>query len=154
MCIRDRAYRALARRWHPDRFMQGPERDWANDKMAEINAAYRECLDGSGRAASDERADSERLKQIEQMIDDGKYLDVYKRQLLDRRVEDGLGARGIFAFIKGVEAGVLAFQFDVHDDGSLFPRRYLCEDVYKRQPFLSASCFMSALFLLPIPRWR
>ena len=68
------AYRALARGWHPDRFMQGPERDWANDKMAEINAAYRECLDGSGRAASDERADSERLKQIEQMIDDGKYL--------------------------------------------------------------------------------
>ena len=48
-------------------------------------------------------------------------------QLLDRRVEDGLGVRGIFAFRKGVEVGVLSFQFDVHDDGSLFPRRYLCE---------------------------
>ena len=48
-------------------------------------------------------------------------------QLLDRRVEDGLGARGIFAFRKGVEAGVLAFQFDVHDDGRLLPRRYLGE---------------------------
>lgn len=23
------AYRALARRWHPDRFLEGPERDWA-----------------------------------------------------------------------------------------------------------------------------
>ena len=23
------AYRALARRWHPDRFMEGPEREWA-----------------------------------------------------------------------------------------------------------------------------
>ena len=28
------AYRNLARRWHPDRFMAGPERDWANEKMA------------------------------------------------------------------------------------------------------------------------
>ena len=41
------AYRDLARRWHPDRFMAGPERDWANEKMAQINAAYRSCLDGA-----------------------------------------------------------------------------------------------------------
>lgn len=75
------AYRALARRWHPDRFMQGPERDWANDKMAQINAAYRECLDGLGGAAHAQRADSERLSQIEQMIDDGKYL-VARRMLM------------------------------------------------------------------------
>lgn len=39
------AYRALARRWHPDRFMAGPEREWANAHMTEINAAYRECMD-------------------------------------------------------------------------------------------------------------
>ena len=25
------AYRALARRWHPDRFAPGPERDWAGE---------------------------------------------------------------------------------------------------------------------------
>lgn len=37
------AYRKLARRWHPDRFMAGPEREWANARMTEINAAYREC---------------------------------------------------------------------------------------------------------------
>ena len=47
------AYRNLARRWHPDRFMPGPERDWANEKMAAINAAYRAC--------------------IQALIDDGKY---------------------------------------------------------------------------------
>lgn len=35
------AYRALARRWHPDRFAEGPERDWAGERMAQINAAYR-----------------------------------------------------------------------------------------------------------------
>jgi len=66
------SYRALARRWHPDRFMEGPERDWANEKMAEINAAYRACLDGTAApmAADDENA---RLAQIQQLIDDGNY---------------------------------------------------------------------------------
>lgn len=38
------AYRALARRWHPDRFSEGPERLWAEDRMMEINAAYSEAL--------------------------------------------------------------------------------------------------------------
>lgn len=37
------AYRKLARRWHPDRFLDGPEREWANQHMTEINAAYAEC---------------------------------------------------------------------------------------------------------------
>ena len=66
------SYRALARRWHPDRFMEGPERDWANEKMAEINAAYRACLDGTAApmAASEEEA---RLAQVQQMIDDGNF---------------------------------------------------------------------------------
>ena len=66
------SYRALARRWHPDRFMEGPERDWANNKMAEINAAYRACLDGTAApmAADD---DVSRLAQVQQMIEDGNY---------------------------------------------------------------------------------
>ena len=34
------AYRAMARRWHPDRFAEGPERLWAEQKMMEINQAY------------------------------------------------------------------------------------------------------------------
>lgn len=38
-----KAYRNLARRWHPDRFMEGPEREWALQHMTEINAAYAEC---------------------------------------------------------------------------------------------------------------
>ena len=68
------AYRDLARRWHPDRFMAGPERDWANEKMAEINAAYRACLNGVhkgiGTSANDER---EALTRVQALIDDGKY---------------------------------------------------------------------------------
>ena len=47
------AYRDLARRWHPDRFMPGPERDWANERMATINAAYRLCLNGLSDARLD-----------------------------------------------------------------------------------------------------
>ena len=70
--IRDE-YRKLARRWHPDRFMEGPERDWANEKMAEINSAYRECLNGTGRQVSADVAEKEKLQQIQQLIDDGKY---------------------------------------------------------------------------------
>jgi molecular chaperone DnaJ len=39
-----RAHRELARRWHPDRFIQGPERLWAESKMIQINLAYEEAL--------------------------------------------------------------------------------------------------------------
>lgn len=38
------AYRELARRWHPDRFAEGPERLWAESKMIQINLAYEEAL--------------------------------------------------------------------------------------------------------------
>ena len=72
------AYHALARRWHPDRFSAGPERDWANNKMAVINAAYRMCLDGlqTDKAAS---RDDEDLRQVQQMIDDGLYSTARKK---------------------------------------------------------------------------
>lgn len=76
------AYRALARRWHPDRFAQGPERDWANEKMAEINAAYRACLNGLKRAVSGEEAESAALKRVQELIDDGNLLSA-RRMLMD-----------------------------------------------------------------------
>ena len=38
------SYRQLARRWHPDRFQEGPERAWAEQKMIEINRAYNACI--------------------------------------------------------------------------------------------------------------
>jgi len=66
------AYRALARRWHPDRFMEGPERDWANEKMAEINAAYRACLNEPQQLA-DQEAENRQLKRIEELINGGQY---------------------------------------------------------------------------------
>lgn len=66
------AYRSLARRWHPDRFMEGPERDWANEKMAQINAAYRACLSQPMQAVSREDEQNQ-LKCIEELINVGQY---------------------------------------------------------------------------------
>lgn len=67
------AYRELARRWHPDRFMPGPERDWANERMADINAAYRACLSGLRDARLRIDSEGEALKRVQALIDDGKY---------------------------------------------------------------------------------
>jgi len=67
------AYRAMARRWHPDRFMAGPERDWANEKMAAINAAYRSCLDGLGEPRPAAGGEDEAFRQVQALIDGGKY---------------------------------------------------------------------------------
>ncbi len=66
------AYRALARRWHPDRFAEGPERDWASERMAQINAAYRACMKGP-MAAHTQRDDRAMLTEIARMIDHGEY---------------------------------------------------------------------------------
>lgn len=66
-----RAYRALAKRWHPDRFAPGPERAWACGRMAEINAAYRALIDRV-RAKGREQGESEKLRRARQMIDDGR----------------------------------------------------------------------------------
>ena len=71
-----KAYRELARRWHPDRYMEGPERMWAEKKMMEINKAYHEALKGPANAASSvnettpERellADARRLMELGQL---------------------------------------------------------------------------------------
>ena len=67
------AYRNLARRWHPDRFLPGPERDWANEKMAAINAAYRHCLNGAKSPAPAGGDEAEALRRVQALIDDGKY---------------------------------------------------------------------------------
>jgi len=63
------AYRALARRWHPDRFAPGPERDWAQEHMIEINCAYREMLK---KVRSASAAENDSLERISRLIDDGR----------------------------------------------------------------------------------
>lgn len=48
-----KAYRELARRWHPDRFPNQAERLWAEEKMIRINVAYEEALSYQEAHASD-----------------------------------------------------------------------------------------------------
>ena len=98
------AYRALARRWHPDRFMAGPERDWANDKMAEINAAYRECLDGltrvqarggrKRRAFEGPAADRQRQLPLRAQAPDGYFHALRGMELPVRRGAASAGGNG------------------------------------------------------------
>ena len=69
------AYRAMARRWHPDRFPEGPERLWAEQKMTTINIAYHEALEActssmnlqGGSPESDQFADVRKLLEIGQV---------------------------------------------------------------------------------------
>ncbi|MBQ3574301.1 MAG: J domain-containing protein [Clostridia bacterium] len=68
-----RAYREMARRWHPDRFPEGPERDWASEKMAEINAAYRACMNGQTQTCADAESEKRALRRIAEMIEGGEY---------------------------------------------------------------------------------
>lgn len=64
-----KAYRTMAKRWHPDRFAAGPERIWASDRMAEINAAYRALMVS---ARTKDQNDAEKLSRVRQMMDDGR----------------------------------------------------------------------------------
>ena len=65
-----KAYRELAHRWHPDRFMEGPERMWAEQKMIEINNAYNELLSRCASDASPQQGN--RFCDVRQLIEVGQ----------------------------------------------------------------------------------
>jgi DnaJ-class molecular chaperone len=64
------AYRELARRWHPDRFADGPERLWAESKMIQINLAYEEALSQcASRGKLDQLSpESEQLEDVRKLL--------------------------------------------------------------------------------------
>ena len=64
-----KAYRALARRWHPDRFMPGPERQWAEAHMVEINTAYAAFIKGARERGPAGEGD---LSRVQGLIDDDR----------------------------------------------------------------------------------
>ncbi len=72
-----RAYRALARRWHPDRFTAGPERAWAEARMLEINSAYAECMRMAGPSCG---GDTACLQDAEQLLRENRPM--HARRLL------------------------------------------------------------------------
>lgn len=70
-----RAYRQLARRWHPDRFPDGPERMWAERKMTEINEAYHALSAGAGKIHATPESvssESEQLKDAKRLMEIGQ----------------------------------------------------------------------------------
>ena len=72
------AYRQMARRWHPDRFPAGPERMWAEQKMAEINEAHTAIVSGeagrSGCARSAAASEREQFRDVRRLMDIGQYV--------------------------------------------------------------------------------
>ena len=67
------AYRKLALSWGVTPLLCeefGPERDWANEQMATINAAYRQCLNNPPlRSVEPEETG---LAEVQRLIDDGQ----------------------------------------------------------------------------------
>lgn len=65
------AHRELARRWHPDRFSDGPERLWAESKMVQINIAYEDALASCAKHSSiDEMTpESDQFSDVRKLMD-------------------------------------------------------------------------------------
>ena len=64
------AYRELARKWHPDRFQEGPERAWAEKQMIEINQAYNALINRCKIAPP--MPEIERFKEVRFLIEAGQ----------------------------------------------------------------------------------
>lgn len=77
-----KAYRELARKYHPDNYVDNPLSDLVQEKMKEINEAYDQIqkmraggnANGGRSYSSDEGGDySEELSRIRSMINSGRY---------------------------------------------------------------------------------
>jgi len=64
------AYRTLARKWHPDRFQEGPERAWAEKQMIEINQAYNALINRCKFAPP--ASSQQRFKEVRLLIEAGQ----------------------------------------------------------------------------------
>lgn len=69
-----RAHRELARRWHPDRFAEGPERLWAEKRMIEINQAFGEVLKQVSRSEglNETTSEYEQLEDVRKLMELGQ----------------------------------------------------------------------------------
>ncbi|MDO4518084.1 MAG: J domain-containing protein [Bacillota bacterium] len=66
------AYRALARKYHPDKYANNPLADLAEEKMREVNEAYDMLMKGNSGGNSYGGSGSANFSQIRQDIDMGK----------------------------------------------------------------------------------
>lgn len=65
------AYRELARKYHPDNYEENPLKDLAEEKMAEINAAYDQII--AQRNANGQQQTTGEFSEIEALIHAGQY---------------------------------------------------------------------------------
>lgn len=79
------AYREMARKYHPDSYVDNPLSDLASEKMKEINEAYDQIMNSrrgkSGRSESFNSNASSNFADIRNMIASGRFDDA--QQLLD-----------------------------------------------------------------------
>ena len=77
------AHRELARRWHPDRFPDGPERLWAESKMIQINIAYEDALSSCARHNTTDQItpESDQFSDVRKLMDVGE-LSAARRALM------------------------------------------------------------------------
>lgn len=74
-----KAYRELARKYHPDNYVNTPLADLAEEKMKEINEAYetirkwRKASETAGSAAFSGESGDERLREIRSFIASGNF---------------------------------------------------------------------------------
>lgn len=68
-----KAYRDMARRWHPDRFPEGPERLWAEQKMTSINIAYHEAMQACASSIDlSAVSESDQFSDVRQLLEAGQ----------------------------------------------------------------------------------
>jgi len=69
------AYRILVKKYHPDKYVNNPLRDLAEEKMREINAAYEELISSYKKKQSYENSsgNNEALKKSRKLVFEGEY---------------------------------------------------------------------------------
>lgn len=69
-----RAHRELARQWHPDRFQDGPLREYAEQYMTVINEAYQTALKDANRyeVINESLSEQQQLQDVKKMLEQGK----------------------------------------------------------------------------------
>ena len=74
-----KVYRELAKKYHPDNYVNNPLKDLADEKMKEINEAYDKIVsdrrNSHGSSYSSSGASSTSFSQVRQYIMNGNYLD-------------------------------------------------------------------------------
>ena len=115
-----RAYRELAKKYHPDNYVNNPLKDLADEKMKEINEAYDKIIDerrkfgNSGYNSSSSRSSSSSstsFSSVRQHIINGNYFEA--ESILDRTSIDQRNAE--WNYLKGCIAMKRQYYTQAHN---------------------------------------